>query len=208
MGLPAAAAPADIAIEITNIGGLEITPTALVQPASGDVCRGVAALDPVLQLSLVVRERAAQKFDLGAVVREPVLHPHRQSPAQGIEAEYRIGADEVHPVDRKLWDQIPVDRIAERLIEPHPVQIDREPLRVTLQRGGKEPVVEKVGLERVAGGVVERDARDVFIERPQHLRVAVPADIAIGQYLGLSRHLVAIDPRPEQRRHSDNLDGG
>ena len=48
----------------------------------------------------------------------------------------------------------------------------------------------------------------IFFERRQHLRVAVPADVAIGQDLRLGRHLVAICPGPEQRRRADHLDWG
>jgi hypothetical protein len=69
-------------------------------------------------------------------------------------------------------------------------------------------MIQKIGLKWIARGIVERDARDIFFERWQHLRVAVPANVTIGQYLGLGRHLVAIDPGPEERRGPNHLDGG
>ena len=54
MGLGTTAAPPDIAMEVANIGGLEIAPAAFVQPGSCDISRSVAALNPVLQLPLIV----------------------------------------------------------------------------------------------------------------------------------------------------------
>ena len=99
------------------------------------------------------------------MVGEPVLHPHRQCAAQGVETKDRVGADEVHAVDREVGDQIPIDSVAERLIESDPVHIDREALRVALQWGGEKTVVEEIGLKRIAGGGIERDARDILVER-------------------------------------------
>jgi hypothetical protein len=67
-------------------------------------------------------------------------------------------------------------------------------------------MVEQVGLKWVAGGGIERDAGNVFIERPQCLRVAVAADVPIGEHVDLSRHFVAIDAGAEQWRSPDHLD--
>ena len=52
--------------------------------------------------------------------------------AEGVEAKDRVRPDEVHPIDRKVGDQIPVDGVAERRIEPDTVQIDRQSLRIAL----------------------------------------------------------------------------
>ncbi len=55
-------------------------------------------------------------------------------------------------------------------------------------------MIEQAGLKRIAGGGVEGDTRNLFVERTQRIGVAVAGDVLLGQHLGLRRHLIAIDP--------------
>ena len=165
MHLTAIAAPADIAEEVDQVGGLRLAPAVLVHAVRRDIGRDIAALHTVLQLGLVLAERAAKQIEFAAVVGEAVLHLHRDGPAERVEPEDRVRALDVDPVDRDAGEQVPVDGIAERLVEPRTVDVDGEPLRVTLQRRGLKAVIDQGRLIPVAGRVVEGDAGRRFIER-------------------------------------------
>ena len=67
---PAIAPPAEIAVKITEIGGLQIAPTALVQAGRRNIGGYIVALDAVLQISLIVREGAAEQIELINLVAE------------------------------------------------------------------------------------------------------------------------------------------
>ena len=61
-------------------------------------------------------------------------------------------------------------------------------------------MVKQIRLRRIAGGVIKCDPRDVLIKRPQCPRVAVAADVLIGEDVGLSRYIVTIDTGAKQGR--------
>ncbi len=205
MGFAVLAAPAEVAVEIAQLGGLHVAPAALLQTVGRGIGGDPAALDAVLEFALIFCERAAEEVNLAALIGEAVLHLHRKRAAQRVQPEDRVRADEVHPVDRQIRDQVPVHRFAERLVEARAVQVNREPLRVALQRRRLEPVVEQARLKRVAGGRVERDPRNLFVQRAQRVGVAAAGDVGPGQHLGLRRHLGAVHPRSEQRRRRDHF---
>ena len=73
----------------------------------------------------------------------------RECAAQGIEAEHGVGAGhERHGGDRRSRNQVPIDGVAERLIDAHTVDVDRQAFRGAQQRRGREPVVVDVELKR------------------------------------------------------------
>ena len=128
------AAPAEIAVKILDVGRLEIAPTRRMGAAGGEIGGRVAALHAVLQVAGGGAERPAGRLDFAAVVGEAVLQLHVQRAAERVEAEHRVRAFQVDLVDRGLGQRVPVDRVAERLVEADAVDIDGEPLRRALQR--------------------------------------------------------------------------
>ena len=165
------AAPADVAVEILQVGGLQIAPAALVQPVAGDIGRCVAGLLAVLELALDLTERAAGEIGLEALIGEAVLELDVHRAAEGVEAEHRVGAFEIDLVDGDVGDQVPIHRVAERLVEAHAVDIDGEPLRRALQRRGREPVIEQGRLKRIARSGIQVDAADLLVQRAHADRV-------------------------------------
>ena len=186
MDLAALAAPAEVAVKVPQLRGLQIAPAALLQAVTRGVGGHVPAFDAVLEFALILREGAGEEVDLSALIGKAVPHLHRERAAQRVQPEDRVRADQVHPVDRQVRDQIPVDRVAKRLVEARTVEIDREPLRVALQRRSLEPMIEQARLERVAGSRVEGDARNLLIQRAQRIGNAAPGDVGAGQHLSFA----------------------
>ena len=134
MQLAGVAAPTDIAVEILEIRRLQIAPAVLVHSARRDINRGITALLAVLEVAAERRERPAEYLELAAVIGEAILELHVQRATEGVQAEHRVRAFQVHRVDRHAGQQIEIDGVAKCLIEAHAVDIDGQPLRRTLQR--------------------------------------------------------------------------
>ncbi len=95
MHLGAVAAPADIAVEVLDVRGLQVAPAVLMLLGGGDVGADVAHLLAVLDFADDPAERAAVEIRLAAMVGEAVLELHAQRSAQRVQAEYRVGALQV-----------------------------------------------------------------------------------------------------------------
>ena len=163
-GIPA---PADVTIELPNVGGVGLPPTIGVQTIGGDVSRGVAAPDAILERAADGPERPGMRLGRRTVPGETILHLDRQRPAERIEAEDGVGTLEIHFVDGDIGQQVPVHRVAERLVEPHPVQIDGQSLRIAIERGRGKPAIDQVRLKLIALRVVQRHTRHRVLQRPQ-----------------------------------------
>src|SRR5215831_18828942 len=70
---------------------------------------------------------AAAHFGIDAVVREAVLHLERKRTANRVEAENWIAGIKGKLTDGILWDEIPIDDVAEDLVDAHSVLIDGKP---------------------------------------------------------------------------------
>ena len=185
---------------------MEVAPAVLMQHGAGDVGAGVADLLAVLELADDLAEGAAVEGGLAAVIGEAVLELHAQRSAQRVEAEDRVGPFQVDLVDREAGDQVPVHRVAERVVEAGAVDVDRQALRRPLQGGGLEAMVEQGRLLGVAGGGVEVHAADLLVERPQGVGGAVAGDVVAVEHVGFGRQLVAVDAGPQQGAAADDVD--
>ena len=114
-----------------------------------------------------VSERAEAAVDLGALEVEAVAHDDADRAADGVEAEDRIGADDGDAGDGVVGQEVPVDDVAERLVDAHAVLIDGEALRHAVDGRGFEAAVLQIALKHVALRVAEDDARHSVL---QHLR--------------------------------------
>jgi hypothetical protein len=86
-----------------------------------------------LEIAADLPERATIRVELATMIGKAILELHSQCAAKRIEPEDRVGAEQIHPVDRDVRDQVPVHGIAERVVEAGAVHIDGEPLRDALQ---------------------------------------------------------------------------
>ena len=115
-------------------------------------------------------EEAAKQFSLGysainmkigfeALPGEAVFHRHVESAPERVQAEDRISGDDRHLVDRVLGNQVPVDGVAERLVDTYAILIDGKADRRSGDRRRVEAAIAHVGLEVVARHVADCHAR-------------------------------------------------
>ena len=72
----------------------------------------------------------AGEFRGGALIGETVLHGDDHGAAQPpVQSVDWVGTNNVDPVDRCIRKQVPVERVAKGLVNPHAVLIDGETLR-------------------------------------------------------------------------------
>ena len=135
MQLAGIATPADIAVEILQVGGLQIAPATLVRRAARDIDRGVAALLAVLEGTNVGVERSARRFKFRAVIAEAVLDcctfsapPRTRSGRTPGSVSPRGSSD--RPPCRAV--QVEIDRVAKRLVEADAVDMRRRALAACL----------------------------------------------------------------------------
>jgi hypothetical protein len=79
--------------------------------------------------------------------------------AERVETEGRIVGPDVGAPDGNVWDEIPVDGIAEGFIDANALHVDRKPLRGALQRRGREAAIAQIRGELVALDVANEHAR-------------------------------------------------
>ena len=163
-------------------------------------------------------ERSAQQVDLGARVGEAGLRLQRQRAAQRVQPVERVRPrHQVGGADRLGRDQVPAQRVAERFVQPHAVDVDRQPLRRAQQRRREEPAVLKVRLQRVLLDLVAADAAERVEHVVGEIQAVARGDRVGGHGLDVGRHAIARQPRPVQRRRRgddglarrvDRLDAG
>src|SRR6202044_3346038 len=125
----------------------------------------VTCLSAGLRLEVSPPERASVGLEFGARIVVSALGLNRECAAQGVEPEHGIGARyERHGGDRRFRNQVPVDGVAEGLVQAHAVHIDRQALRRAEQGRGRESVVIDVQLKGIVGAFVDVDAAEVVVE--------------------------------------------
>jgi hypothetical protein len=170
MQLAGVTAPADIAVEILEVGRLQIAPAILMHPARRDVHSGIATLLAIFEVAAERAERSAVQLKLRALIGETVLELHAQRAAQRIQAEHRVRALQVHLVNRHIGQQIEIDGVAKGLVETDAVDVDGQPLGRALQRCCLEPVINHSRLIGVARRRIEVDAADLLMQRSNGIR--------------------------------------
>ena len=190
------APPTDIAIEVLQVRRLQIAPAVLVQHRAGNIGRCIIDLLAVLEFGQDLPEGAAGEIGLEALPCETVLELNVHRAAKCVQAEYGIGTFDIDPVDCDVRDEIPIHGIAEGLVEPQAVYVDRQTLGSSLQARSGEPVIEKCRLERIARRGVQTDSADLLIERLDQVGRPLATEVAAVQHMGFRRNRVAVDPEP------------
>src|SRR6516165_750740 len=157
-GCPLLAARAQVGIDAAQLRRRVVAPAVVVDGICGEIGGEVPSLTTGLHGNAAPPEGAAAQLRIGAAVGESVLHVDGERTAECIEPVDRIARHHRHAIDGRLRDEVPVDDIAEYLVHPHAVLIDRQSLRGAYDRRGDETPVVEVALEFVAGLVTERDA--------------------------------------------------
>jgi hypothetical protein len=107
-----------------------------------------------------------------------------------------------------LRDEVPIDDIAEYLVDAHAVLINGEPLRRTDDRRGDVAAKIEVALELVAGLVAERHAGQRARHGAEKVGAGRLTEIGAGQHLDVGRNLVLIDGAGLGRRRNGRRGSG
>ncbi len=134
---------------------------------------------------------------------------YRQRATQRVQAEQRVGAG--HQRDRgnrRFRDEVPAHHIAERLIQAHAVQINRQPLwRAQQRRRGKAAVIH-IRLKRVVLHLIDVNAADVAVQKIRQAKAIAALQVGIGGRLHRRRNLLSRKADARQRRGTDDFDLG
>ena len=201
---------ADVAIEAPNVRCLEISKSVVMQSFERAVDGVIVDLLAPLRRTLDAPERSAHGIDFGAVIAEAILHLHVDGAAERVQPESGIVGHHGDRFDRGGRDQIPVDGVAERLVDAHAVLVDGEPLRRARNRRSDEAAKLHIGREGIAANFVDGDARHVFHQRIADVERARLLDLTGVDGVDARRHLVGIDVGAGQRRgriDEDSLQG-
>ena len=149
---------------------------------------------------------ACQPLHRAARVLEAVLGSHRQRAAQRVQAEQRVGArHQGQRCDRRLGNQVPADDIAERLVQAHAVEVDRQALRRAQQGRRGEAAEVDIGLERVVLHLVEMHAAQPPVEEAAQVDGMAALDLAAHGGLHIGRHPVLGHVQPGQGGGADDV---
>src|SRR4051812_41519436 len=111
---------AQVGVEPTQLGRRPVAPANLVQPVRGDIAGDIPGLQPILQRTGAAAERPAMRLALETVESEAIFHLDGERAAERIEPEHGIAGDQVEAIDRGFRDQIPIDGVAESLVDANP----------------------------------------------------------------------------------------
>ena len=135
------------------------------------------------------------------------LGAHRERASQRIETEHRIRArHEGDRGDRVLRNQIPVHGVAERLIHPDAVHVDRQALRRAEERRCREAVIVDIELERIVRTLAHVDAAEVVVEIVGYPERLLTLHVFAVGGLHVCRDLIERQSQPFERRVRNDSD--
>jgi hypothetical protein len=121
---------------------------------------------------------------------EAALHDHVDRTAQCVQAEHRIGAPHIQPVHRHLRNCVPVDRVAESLVQAHAVLVDSNALWHSLQRGCFKAMEAHILEQDIALGIAKRNTGGLHAQCVQHGGAMLGGELAGAEALQLAGDLV------------------
>ncbi len=201
------AAPRQRAVEVLRVRRRQVAPAVLVEAVAHQVPAPAAAVAGGLEGRLGAAERAAVELQASARIAEAGLGLDRDRAAERVEAEHRIGAGEqAHALDRRFRDQVPVDGVAEHLIDAHAVQVHRHALRTAEQRRGGEAAELHVRLQRVVLRAVGRHAGQMAVHEVGQVQRLRAVQRVVVDRLHVVRKLARGDLGAGDRRDADHAD--
>src|SRR5262249_56693398 len=109
--------PAKIAVEAGDPRRRLVAPAIVFDSLGGEVEAPLAVRDAVLQRAADSAVGAARGIEFRAAIGEAVLHLEADGAAERVETEGRIIGPDVGPPDGNVRDEVPVDSVAEGLID-------------------------------------------------------------------------------------------
>ena len=200
--------PADFAEELFHSTGVVIGPAPIIEEVARQEIVEAPFGAAQLELRRLAAEGAARRFHRTARILAAALGIDRKSAAQGVEAESWIGSrNQLDARYRRRRDQVPVDDVTERLIDPYAVLKHGHALWCAEQRGRFEGAEIDVRLKRIALARVNRDAGRILLQVVSEIGLPLFQEVLAGVDLHIRRDI--LEPRAEarQRRGADYLDG-
>ena len=143
-----------------------LTPPGRVKPRRSQVHGPRAPVCPKLRGAGEPAERPTRNLTAEPGATEPILELKRQDATQRIQSVGRLRpCTELNLVDRKLRDQVELNRIAERFIDPDTALVDRNTLRQPQDRRRRESAEPESRLKQIPGGPFKSDTAKAFIQR-------------------------------------------
>ena len=201
------ALPAEIAIEASDPRRRLVAPAIVFEALRREVEGPFPIPDAVLQGAADSAVGTTRGVELRAAIGEAVLHLEAYRAAERVEAEGRIVGPHVGAADGDGRDEVPIDSVAESFVDAHPLHVDRQPLRGSLQRRCGEAAIAQIRGELVALGVAREYAGNALIQRLSYVWRIDAREVLGGDGLHHGRHLVAVKAQTGYWRGGDNLEG-
>ena len=197
----------DVGDRLGHLRGRGHPPARLVEPRGPEVDGPGAVAGAPLRRRGVAVERPAGELAAKAGMVEAVLEVHDHGAAQRVQAVGRLRARaELHLIDGELRNQIELDGVAERLVDPDAVLVDGHALRQPQQRRGGEAPEPQGRLKQVGGGALQRDRAELLVERIGQRRRVPVLELRRGDHGHRGGHPVPVDLAAGGGPHADHVD--
>lgn len=168
-----------------------LAPAVVVLHVAAEVVVPAAVVVARRNAGTVAAEGAAAHHRRAASAVAPRAGGGGQRSAEGVEPEQRIGArHHVHALDGRIGYQVPVDHIAEGLVDTYTVDVDGNALRRAQQRRRREAAVVERRLVGVFLPHVQIHAAHVLAQCLGAAQRLLALYLAAGDGLDVGRHLV------------------
>ena len=159
----------DLREELSDSRLRDVAPAVLAEERAGDVVVEGRRRPSDLQAVLLAPEAPALDAGDDLVHGRPASRDDVDDAAEGIAAEQRgRAADHFQALDVVERQEVEVDFLHRRLVDPHAIDEDAQPLRFARDRCGPEATEREVHLPRIALLIVRRHAGQTcqrFLER-------------------------------------------
>ncbi len=156
----------DLAEELPDAARIVQCPAVVIREVACCECVETLAGVPILEFERTPAERAAGKFDGASRILRTAFRVDRERTAQRIQAERgHRSRDQLDAGNGGARQQVPVDDVAECLVDPHAVLEHRHALRRAEQRRRREAAKVERLLERIALTRGSGDAIRVEVEK-------------------------------------------
>ncbi len=184
--------PAEFAEYLAHLRGRELAPAILAEQIASHVpAQPFGIRTAMFELARPAPETAAADLERRARVAAAILGIDRYRAAQRIESEQGIRPRHQRDLrNRDLGNQIPGNDIAEGLVLPDPVHINRNALRRAQQRRSGVAAVVHIGLVWILLVLIDVDAAQPLIQQIGEIQRAGLLQVARARGLHRRRDLI------------------
>src|SRR5690606_27597937 len=131
----------------------------------------------------------------------------RQRATERVQTEHGLRArDQLHGADGRQGNQVPIDRVAEGLVDAYAVLVHSKSLRQPEERRCRESAKVEVRLQRIVLRMIDVDAREVTIQVVGEIQRLRALELAGRRSLYVCRDERRIDASAVRRGDDDFLE--